>query len=94
MGQRLRLTWLLAFGWDLFIPWGSAGGHPGLAGVAVGLGANHAAKVAVLAAVLAAGEVFVASCAVSGSRSCSPLRSCSRYWPSPILLLPRSYKTT
>jgi formate hydrogenlyase subunit 4 len=55
----MRLTVLLALLANLFAPWGIAGGRPGSLDVVVGLAAV-AAKVAVLAVVLATVEVFVA----------------------------------
>lgn len=55
----IRLTVLLGLVANLFFPWGIAGGHPGIVEVAVGL-VLIAVKVAVLACLLAAGEVFVA----------------------------------
>jgi formate hydrogenlyase subunit 4 len=55
----IRLTVLLALLANLFVPWGIAGRHPGVGAVALGLGVVIA-KVAVLAALLAAGEVFMA----------------------------------
>ena len=55
----MRLTVLLALLANLFVPWGVAGGHPGAAAISVGA-VVVAAKVALLAVLLAAGEVFVA----------------------------------
>lgn len=55
----MRLTVLLALLANLFSPWGIAGDRPGLAGIAFGVVAV-AAKVAVLAGLLATVEVFVA----------------------------------
>lgn len=55
----MRLTVLLALLANLFLPWGIGGAHPGIVAVLLGVGAL-VVKVAVLAAVLAAGEVFMA----------------------------------
>jgi formate hydrogenlyase subunit 4 len=55
----MRLAVLLALLANLFLPWGIAGGHPSPLDVAIGIVAV-VAKVAVLAAVLAAAEVFIA----------------------------------
>jgi formate hydrogenlyase subunit 4 len=55
----MRLTVLLALMANLFLPWGVAGANPSAVAVVLGLVAI-AVKVAVLAAVLAAGEVFLA----------------------------------
>jgi formate hydrogenlyase subunit 4 len=55
----MRLTVLLALMANLFLPWGVAGANPSALAVVLGLVAI-AVKVAVLAAVLAAGEVFLA----------------------------------
>jgi len=55
----MRLTVLLALLANLFFPWGIAGADPQLIGVTIGAGAI-AVKVAVLAAALAAAEVFFA----------------------------------
>ena len=55
----MRLTVLLALLANLFAPWGIAGDRPGALAIAVGAAAVTA-KVAVLAAVLATVEVFVA----------------------------------
>lgn len=55
----MRLTVLLALLGNLFIPWGVAGPDPSAADVAIGIVAI-AAKVAVLAILLAGGEVFLA----------------------------------
>jgi formate hydrogenlyase subunit 4 len=55
----MRLTVLLGLLANLLLPWGVAGAHPTLLGILVGLVAITI-KVAVLAAVLAAGEVFIA----------------------------------
>jgi len=55
----MRLTVLLALMANLFLPWGIAGSDPSPLAVLIGL-ASVAAKVAVLAGLLAAGEVFVA----------------------------------
>jgi formate hydrogenlyase subunit 4 len=55
----MRLVVLLAVLANLFLPWGIAGHHPGVLGVAVGVVAI-VVKVAVLAGALAAGEVFLA----------------------------------
>jgi formate hydrogenlyase subunit 4 len=54
-----RLTVLIALLGSLFLPWGVAGAGDGVAALALGL-AVAAAKVIVLAALLAAGEVFFA----------------------------------
>jgi formate hydrogenlyase subunit 4 len=59
LASAMRLTVLLALLANLFLPWGIAGAHPGAVAVLVGLLAV-AVKVAVLAAVLAGGEVFLA----------------------------------
>ena len=55
----MRLTVLLALLTNLFLPWGVAGSRPGVLAVAIGLGAL-VAKVVLVAAVIAGGEVFVA----------------------------------
>ncbi|MEO8557204.1 MAG: respiratory chain complex I subunit 1 family protein [Actinomycetota bacterium] len=55
----MRLTVLLALVANLFMPWGVAGADPSLLAVLIGL-ASVAAKVVVLAGLLAAGEVFIA----------------------------------
>jgi formate hydrogenlyase subunit 4 len=55
----MRLTVLLALLANLFLPWGIGSAHPGWAGVLLGLGAV-AVKVAILAGLLAAAEVFLA----------------------------------
>jgi formate hydrogenlyase subunit 4 len=55
----MRLTVLLALLANLFLPWGVAGARPGALALIVGLAAI-VAKVAVLAGLLAAGEVFLA----------------------------------
>ena len=55
----MRLTVLLALLANLFAPWGIAGGRPSALDIVVGLAAL-AAKVAVLAGLLATVEVFVA----------------------------------
>jgi len=55
----MRLTVLLALLANLFFPWGIAGAHPTALTVAFGLAAV-AVKVALLAGVIAAGEVFLA----------------------------------
>ena len=55
----MRLTVLLALLANLFFPWGIAGAHPSALTVALGLAAV-AIKVALLAGVIAAGEVFLA----------------------------------
>jgi formate hydrogenlyase subunit 4 len=55
----MRLTVLLALLANLFLPWGVADAQPTLLGLLLGAVAI-AAKVAVLATVLAAGEVFIA----------------------------------
>jgi formate hydrogenlyase subunit 4 len=57
--SAMRLTVLLALVANLFAPWGVAGPDPSLLAVLVGVLAI-AAKVVVLAGLLAAGEVFVA----------------------------------
>jgi formate hydrogenlyase subunit 4 len=58
-GAGMRLTVLLALLANLFLPWGVAGAHPGVTALTVGIVAITV-KVAVLAALLAAGEVFIA----------------------------------
>ena len=55
----MRLTVLLALLANLFLPWGIAGADPSPLAVLIGL-VVISVKVAVLAAVLAAGEVFIA----------------------------------
>ena len=55
----MRLTVLLALLANLFAPWGIAGSHPGAVDIIVGVAAV-VAKVAVLAALLATVEVFIA----------------------------------
>jgi len=55
----MRLTVLLALMANLFVPWGIAGADPSLTGVLLGFLAITL-KVALLAGVLAAGEVFIA----------------------------------
>jgi formate hydrogenlyase subunit 4 len=55
----MRLTVLLALLANLFFPWGIAGANPGALELIVGAGAI-ALKVAVLAAIMAAVEVFLA----------------------------------
>ena len=55
----MRLAVLLALLANLFLPWGIAGGHPRPLDVAIGIVAV-VVKVAVLAALLAAAEVFLA----------------------------------
>ncbi|WP_167479652.1 respiratory chain complex I subunit 1 family protein [Nocardia arthritidis] len=55
----MRLTVLLALLANLFLPWGIASGAPSVAGVGIGVAAI-AAKVVVLAVLLAAAEVFIA----------------------------------
>jgi len=55
----MRLTVLLALLANLFGPWGIAGARPSLVAVLIGVAAITA-KVAVLAAALATGEVFLA----------------------------------
>ena len=55
----MRLTVLLGLMANLFLPWGVADAHPSVLAILIGLVAITA-KVAVLAGVLAAGEVFVA----------------------------------
>jgi formate hydrogenlyase subunit 4 len=57
--SAMRLTVLLALLANLFLPWGVAGSRPGVLDVAVGIGVLIV-KVAVAAAVIAGGEVFVA----------------------------------
>ncbi|MBX6387984.1 MAG: NADH-quinone oxidoreductase subunit H [Frankia sp.] len=57
--SAIRLTVLLALLANLFVPWGIADAGSGVAGLLVGLVAV-AAKVCVLATLLAAGEVFLA----------------------------------
>jgi formate hydrogenlyase subunit 4 len=57
--SAMRLTVLLALMANLFLPWGIAGKDPSLLAVLVGLLAI-AVKVALLAGVLAAAEVFIA----------------------------------
>jgi formate hydrogenlyase subunit 4 len=58
-GAGMRLTVLLALLANLFLPWGVAGAHPGVAALAIGFVAITA-KVAVLAALLSGVEVFIA----------------------------------
>jgi len=55
----MRLSVLLALLANLFLPWGIATGHPGVVSVLVGV-VVIVFKVAVLATLLAAGEVFLA----------------------------------
>jgi len=55
----MRLTVLLALLANLFLPWGIAGPHPGVAALVLGAGAL-AGKVAILAGIVAAAEVFAA----------------------------------
>ena len=55
----MRLTVLLALMANLFLPWGIAGADPSALAVLLGVAAITA-KVAVLAGLLAAGEVFIA----------------------------------
>jgi formate hydrogenlyase subunit 4 len=55
----MRLTVLLALLANLFLPWGVSGSQPSLVGLLVGTAAI-VAKVAILATLLAAGEVFMA----------------------------------
>lgn len=55
----MRLTVLLALLANLFLPWGIAGSQPGPVALVIGVGALSV-KVAVLAAFIAAGEVFAA----------------------------------
>jgi len=55
----MRLTVLLALVANLFMPWGIAGADPSLFAVLLGLAAITI-KVALLAGLLAAGEVFIA----------------------------------
>jgi formate hydrogenlyase subunit 4 len=55
----MRLTVLLGLMANLFLPWGIAGADPSLLGILIGLVAITV-KVAVLAGLLAAGEVFIA----------------------------------
>lgn len=57
--SAMRLTVLLGLMANLFLPWGVAGPDPSLLAVLIGFVAI-AVKIAVLAAVLAAGEVFTA----------------------------------
>jgi formate hydrogenlyase subunit 4 len=57
--SAMRLTVLLGLMANLFLPWGIAGPDPSLLAVLIGLVAI-AVKIAVLAGVLAAGEVFTA----------------------------------
>ncbi|QLY34590.1 NADH-quinone oxidoreductase subunit H [Nocardia huaxiensis] len=57
--SAMRLTVLLALLVNLFVPWGIAGSAPSAAEVVIGVGAI-AAKVFVLATLLAFGEVFLA----------------------------------
>lgn len=57
--SAMRLTVLLALLANLFLPWGIAGDHPGVAAVGMGIVAI-VAKVVVLATLLAVGEVFLA----------------------------------
>ena len=59
LGAAMRLTVLLGLWTSLFIPWGIATGSAGATAVALGLGA-FAAKTALLGALLAAAEVFMA----------------------------------
>lgn len=55
----MRLTVLLALLANLFLPWGIGSAHAGVLGVLLGIGAL-VVKIAVLATVLAVGEVFMA----------------------------------
>jgi formate hydrogenlyase subunit 4 len=55
----MRLTVLLGLIANLFFPWGIAGAHPSVLAIVVGFVAVTL-KIAVLAGVLAAGEVFIA----------------------------------
>jgi formate hydrogenlyase subunit 4 len=55
----MRLTVLLGLMANLFLPWGVAGAHPSALAIVIGLAAIII-KVAVLAGLLAAGEVFIA----------------------------------
>jgi formate hydrogenlyase subunit 4 len=57
--SSMRLTVLLALLANLFFPWGVAGAHPDGLGVVIGV-IVIVAKVAILATLLAAGEVLVA----------------------------------
>jgi formate hydrogenlyase subunit 4 len=57
--SAMRLTVLLALLANLFLPWGVAGRDPSLLAVLLGVAAISV-KVAVLAGLLAAGEVFIA----------------------------------
>ena len=57
--SAMRLTVLLALLANLFLPWGIAGGQPSALAVAIGVVAV-AAKVGVLAVLLASAEVFLA----------------------------------
>ncbi|MEV6102867.1 NADH-quinone oxidoreductase subunit H [Nocardia sp. NPDC051981] len=57
--SAMRLTVLLALLANLFLPWGIAGGQPGVIAVAVGVVAITV-KVSVLAMLLAFAEVFIA----------------------------------
>jgi formate hydrogenlyase subunit 4 len=55
----MRLTVLLGLMANLFLPWGVAGAHPSALAIVIGLVAVTV-KVALLAGLLAAGEVFIA----------------------------------
>jgi formate hydrogenlyase subunit 4 len=57
--SAMRLTVLLGLMANLFLPWGVAGADPSLLSVVIGFVAI-ALKVALLAGVLAVGEVFIA----------------------------------
>jgi formate hydrogenlyase subunit 4 len=57
--SAMRLTVLLALLANLFLPWGIAGTEPTAAAIVIGVGAV-AAKVSVLAVLLASAEVFIA----------------------------------
>ena len=57
--SAMRLTVLLALLANLFLPWGIAGGQPTALQIVIGVAAV-AAKVALLAALLASAEVFIA----------------------------------
>jgi formate hydrogenlyase subunit 4 len=58
-GAAMRLAVLLGLLANLFLPWGVAGAHAGIVGTLAAMAAIFV-KVAVLAGLLAAGEVFVA----------------------------------
>ena len=55
----MRLTVLLGLMANLFLPWGVAGAHPSTLAILIGF-VTITIKVALLAGVLAAGEVFIA----------------------------------